>query len=84
MEEIKEKLNEQANEMRLLKEIVMKGCKGIENLSLQYLEKLSNKSAHTAAEDNEVSKCEMIPNDVSNDTENQNSPDLPLPIPNLF
>ena len=72
MEEIKEKLNEQANEIHLLKEIIVQGCKGIQSLSLNHQEK-----PNTTVED-EASKSE----DAANGT--QTAPDLPLPLPNSF
>ena len=75
MEEIKEKLNEQANEIHLLKEIIVQGCKGIQSLSLHHQEKPSN----TTAED-EASKSE----DAANGTQTAPAPELPLPLPNLF
>ena len=78
MEEIKEKLHEQSNEIHLLKEIIVQGCKGIQNLSLRYQEK-PPVSVNTAAED-EANKSE----DAANSTDNQTAPDLPLPLPNIF
>ena len=79
MEEIKEKLHEQANEIHLLKEIIEQGCKGIQNLSLRYQEKLTVVPANTATED-EANRSE----DAANGTESQTAPDLPLPLPNIF
>ena len=40
MEEFREKFHEQENEMHLLKDFVEQRFKGIENLSLQYQERL--------------------------------------------
>ena len=74
MEEIKEKLNEQANEIHLLKEIIVQGCKGIQSLSLHHQEK-----PKTTVED-EASKTE----DTANGTQTAPAPELPLPLPNLF
>ena len=84
MEEIKEKLHEQENEICLLKELIVKGFKGIENLSFQS-EKVSDSStSSTAAEDSEANKSEVTCDDINNDTENKTGPELPLPVPNLF
>ena len=84
MKEIKEKLHEQENEICLLKELIVKGFKGIENLSFQS-EKVSDSStSSTGAEDSEASRNEMTSDDINNDTENKTGPELPLPVPNLF
>ena len=85
MEEIKEKLHEQENEIRLLKELIVKGFKGIENLSFQSQKKFADGSTtNTTAEDSEASRNEPTPDDTTNDTEYQAGPELPLPVPNLF
>ena len=86
MEEIKERLHEQENEIRLLKELIVKGFKGIENLSFQSPPKkfADSSTSSTAAEDSEASRSEMTSDDMNNDTENQTGPELPLPVPNLF
>ena len=83
MKEIKEKLHEQENEIYLLKELIVKGFKGIENLSQERFIDRSVSSYTATAETNE---SEMINNyDANNnDTENQSGPELPLPVPNLF
>ena len=85
MEEIKEKLYEQENEMRSLKEFVMKTFKGIENVSFQSQKNFSdNSTTCTAADDYETNKDEMASDDVNIVTEYQIRPALPLPVPNLF
>ena len=84
MKEIKEKLQEQENEINLLKELVIKGFKGIEKLSLQSETKFSSGSASTAAEHSETNKSEMMSTDANNGPESQTGPELPLPVPNLF
>ena len=84
MKEIKEKLHEQENEMHLLKELVVKGFKGIENLPF-HSEKVSDSStANTTADDNEANRDEMTSDDFNNGVENKTGPELPLPVPNLF
>ena len=84
MEEIKEKLHEQENEIHLLKELIVKGFKGIENQSQQRFIDRSVAASYTAT--TETNESDMINNyDANNnDTENQNGPELPLPVPNLF
>ena len=63
----------------------MNGFKGIENLSFRNKTAVSiSSTASTAAEDNETSKNEVMPDDVSTDTEEKHGPELPLPVPNLF
>ena len=83
MEEIKEKLHKQENEIHLLKELVVKGFKGIKNLSFQSQEKFSESSAGDP-DDSEINKNEMTHDGTNNDMENQDGPELPLPVPNLF
>ena len=84
MEEIKEKLHEQENEIRLLKELIVKGFKGIENQSQERFIDRSVLSYTAAAV--ETNENEMINNyDANNNSmENQSGPELPLPVPNLF
>ena len=82
MEEIKEKLREQENEIYLLKELIVKGFKGIENLSQKKF--ADNSTSSTAAEDSEANRSEITSDDANNDIEKQNGPELPLPVPNLF
>lgn len=82
IEELKEKLTEQENEIRLLKELVVKGFKGMENMPSQS-EKSVSPTATTAVED-ETDKIKVTVDDASNDTENHTGPELPLPVPNLF
>jgi len=84
MKEIKEKLQEQDNEISLLKELVIKGFKGIEKLSSQSETRFSGVSASTAAEHSETNKSEMMSTDANNGPENQTGPELPPPVPNLF
>ena len=85
MEEIKEKLYEQENEMRSLKEFVMKTFKGMENVSFQSQKNFSdNSTTSTAADDYETNKDEMASDDINIGTEYQTRPVLPLPVPNLF
>ena len=84
-EEVKEKLNAQENEIRLLKELIVNGFKGIGNLSFRSAKEVSDiPTASTVAEDNETSKSEVTSDDANADTENKTGPDLPLPVPNLF
>ena len=84
MEEIKEKLQEAENEISLLKELVIKGFKGIEKLSLQSETKFPGGSASAAAEHSETNKSEMMSTDANNGLESQTELELPLPVPNLF
>ena len=86
MKEIKEKLHEQENEIHLLKELAVKGFKGIENLPF-HSEKVSDSSiANTTADDSdhEANRDEMTPDDTNNGTDNKTGPELPLSVPNLF
>ena len=69
-EGINDKLHAQENEMRLLKELIMNGFKGIENMSFHSRKEASDSStANTAVEDNETSKIEVTPDDANADTE---------------
>ena len=81
METIKDKLHEQESEIRLLKELVVKGFKGIEKLSFQ---NISNGLSSTGEDDDEANKSKMVLDDPNDGTESQNGPELPLPVPNLF
>ena len=84
-EGINDKLHAQENEIRLLKELIMNGFKGIENMSFHSRKEASDTStASTVAEDNETSKSEVTPDDANVDTETKTGPELPLPVPNLF
>ena len=84
-EGINDKLHAQENEIRLLKELIMNGFKGIEKISFHLRKESSNiPTASTVAEDNETSRSEVTPGDANADTENKIGPELPLPVPNLF
>ena len=84
MKDIKEKLHEQENEMHLLKELVVKGFKGIENLPFHSGKVSDSSIANTTADDSEANRDEMTSDDFNNGTENKTGPELPLPVPNLF
>ena len=78
MEEIKEKLQEHENKMNILKEIIEKGFKRIENPSLRSEKFSGGLSASKAAEDtSETNKGEMIHDDG---TKNKTGPELPQPV----
>ena len=85
MEEINDKLHAQENEIYLLKEMIMNGFRGIENLSFRCRKEAPDISVtSTVAEDNETSKSEVTPDDTNNNTDNKTVHELPLPVPNLF
>lgn len=82
IETIKDKLHEQENEIRLLKDLVVKGFKGIIGDSSS--QNVSNRLASSAADDSEMSKSGMSLDELNDGTENYNGPELPLSVPNLF
>jgi len=78
MEEINEKLKQQENELRFLRELIVKG---FENLPVQ-LSKACNRPVNVT-EDSEISKNEITSGEYTEIIDDQR-PELPLPVPDLL
>ena len=68
----------------MLKEIIVKGFKGIENLSFHSQKEFADSSTISTGTEDSEGRSELTPDDTTNDAEYQAGPELPLPVPNLF
>jgi len=85
LEEIKERLKQQDNELHLLKELIEKGFKTISKSPAKSLIEKSASGQLHVMEEGEMSKNEMAAGENGNtDATVDQGPELPLPVPELL